>query len=140
VECRHRSYADDVKGLVSGFELNNKSKEEAMTEQKDLTKLTATKLREIAKEYPEIQGAHAMKKEELIAAICTARGEPIPVMKGAKKKHKAEKKDVSKIKKGIRALKAEKIKALETGDKALLKRLRKSIKRLKRETRKVASA
>jgi hypothetical protein len=111
-----------------------------MTEKKDLTKLTATKLREIAKEYPEIQGAHAMKKEELIAAICSARGEPIPVVKKGKKKKKTEKKDINKLKKGIRTLKAEKAKAVETKDKSLLKKLRKSIKKLKRETRRLAAA
>ena len=110
-----------------------------MTEEKDLTKLTAIKLREIAKEYPEIQGAHAMKKEALIAAIYRARGEPIPVIKGGKKKKKVEGKDIGKLKKEIRELKAELAKAVETKDKSLMKKLRKSIKRLKRETRKVAS-
>ena len=109
------------------------------TEQKDLTRLTATKLREIAMEYPDIQGAHAMKKEELIAAICNARGEPIPVMKGGKKKKKGEKRGIKKIKQELRALKTEKDKALEAKDKALLKRLRERIKRLKRETRKIAA-
>ena len=46
-------------------------------EEKDLEKLTATKLREIAKQYDEITGASAMKKEELIIAIRTARGEDL---------------------------------------------------------------
>ena len=44
-------------------------------EEKDLEKLTATKLRDIAKEYEGITGVHAMKKEELIHAIREARGE-----------------------------------------------------------------
>ena len=109
------------------------------TEEKDLTKLAATKLREIAKEYPEIQGAHALKKEELIVAICNARGEPVPSMKGAKKKKKGEERGIKKIKHEIQALKTERAKALESKDSALLKKLRQSIKRLKRETRKVGS-
>ena len=37
---------------------------------KDLEKLTATKLRELAMEkYPQIKGVHGMKKEELVEAI-----------------------------------------------------------------------
>jgi hypothetical protein len=114
-----------------------------MTEQKDthdLTKLTATKLREIAMEYPEIQGAHALKKEELIIAICKARGEPIPVMKGGKKKKKGEEREVKKIKQEIRALKKERENAIKSNDRVLLKKLRQKIKKLKRETRKVAVA
>lgn len=112
-----------------------------MTEQKDthdLTKLTTTKLREIAKEYPEIQGAHAMKKEELIVAICKARGEPIPAMKGKKKKGEAR--GIKHIKQEIRALKTEKAKAIESKDRTLLKKIRLKIKRLKRETRKAVAA
>jgi len=113
-----------------------------MTEQKDthdLTKLTVVKLREIAKEYPDIQGTHAMKKEELIVAISKARGEPIPLMKGGKKKKKGEGRDIKKIKQEIQSLKIEKAKAMESKDHALLKKVRQRIKKLKRETRRVGS-
>lgn len=97
----------------------------------ELEKLTATKLRELAAEYPEIQGAHAMKKEELIVAILKARGEPI----------KTQKKDahIGDVKKEIRKLKAEKETALQAGDKKRLEQLRKKIKLLKRQTRRLAS-
>jgi len=96
----------------------------------ELEKLTATKLREIAAEYPDIQGAHAMKKEELIIAILKARGEPT----------KRQKKDahIGDVKKEIRTLKAEKEKALEAGDKKKITQLRKKIKQLKRQTRLLA--
>ncbi|MCX5894605.1 MAG: Rho termination factor N-terminal domain-containing protein [Proteobacteria bacterium] len=88
----------------------------------ELEKLTATKLREIAHEYSDIQGAHAMKKEELIVAILKARGEPIKV---AKKKPT----QIHEIKKHIRELKAEKQKLLEAKDLKKLGQIRKQIKR-----------
>ncbi|MCX8043016.1 MAG: Rho termination factor N-terminal domain-containing protein [Desulfobacterota bacterium] len=96
----------------------------------ELEKLTATKLRELAAEYPEIQGAHAMKKEELIIAILKARGEPI-----SSKKKDAH---ISDVKKEIRKLKTEKEKALQEGDKKKITQLRKKIKQLKRITRQLA--
>ena len=110
-----------------------------MAETKDLNRLTATKLREIAKEYPDIQGAHAMKKAELIAAICAARGEPIPVTKKGKKKPKVAA-SLAEMKKQIRSLKVDQEKAISSGDKALLRRLRRKIRDLKRDTRKAAAA
>ena len=42
--------------------------------EKPLEKMTVKALREIAKEIPEITGAHGMKKEELLAAINEVRG------------------------------------------------------------------
>ena len=50
-------------------------------EEKDLTKMTVTKLREEAKKYTSIHGVSGMKKEELITAIADARGEPIEIKK-----------------------------------------------------------
>ena len=110
-----------------------------MVETKYLVKLTAIKLRELAKEYPDIQGAHAMKKGELIAAICAARGEAVPAVKKYTKKKTAEK-SVAGLKKEIRELKAEKEKALASKDRKLLKKIRRNMKKLKRDTRKVAAA
>lgn len=97
----------------------------------ELEKLTAIKLREIAAEYPEIQGAHAMKKEELVIAILKARGEPL----------KSVKKDahVFDVKKEIRNLKAEKEKAQTARDNKKIEQLRKQLKKLKRQTRQLAS-
>ena len=42
--------------------------------EKPLEKMTVKALREIAKEIPEITGAHGMKKDELLAAINEVRG------------------------------------------------------------------
>jgi len=42
--------------------------------EKPLEKMTVKALREIAKEIPEITGAHGMKKEELLVAIKEVRG------------------------------------------------------------------
>lgn len=99
----------------------------------ELEKLTATKLREIAHEYPDIQGAHAMKKEELIVAILKARGEPVKI---TKKKAK----QIPELKKHFRELKAEKEKLREAKDRKKIDQLRRQIKKLKRQTRLLASA
>ncbi len=39
-------------------------------EEKDLTKMTVTKLREEAQKYTSIHGVSGMKKEELITGYC----------------------------------------------------------------------
>jgi hypothetical protein len=97
----------------------------------ELEKLTATKLREIAEEYPDIQGAHAMKKDELVIAILKARGEPI----------KVDKKDahIGDVKKEIRTLRKEQAVAKGASDRKKTAQLRKKIKKLKRQTRHLAS-
>ena len=100
-------------------------------EEKDLEKLTATKLREIAKQYEGITGVHAMKKEELIHAIRDARGEPQKPVK----KEKAQ--TIGSLKKQIKKLKEEK-KADLKKDKKAITALRRKIKRYRRLTRKFA--
>ena len=109
-----------------------------MEEKKELEKMTAVELRELAlKDYPGITGVHAMKKEELIIAIHQARGESVKEVK--KKKHPAKvKADKKELKKKIRQLKEAKAKLLEEGNKKSLERLRKKIKRLKRLTQRAA--
>jgi hypothetical protein len=99
-----------------------------MSSRPELEKLTAIKLRElIAAEYPEIQGAHAMKKEELVVQILKARGEPT---------HEAKKHiPVTDIKKTIRQLKAEQAQALAAQDAKKNTELRRKIAKLKRKTR-----
>jgi len=107
-------------------------------EEKDLEKMTATELREfILKNYPDITGVHAMKKEELLLAIHKARGE---VVKEAKKKKKVVKVQVDKkeLKKQIRLLKTERGKFLQENNKNALAKVREKIKKLKRLTKKAA--
>jgi hypothetical protein len=115
-----------------------KMKEERSMEEKELEKMTATELRELAiKEHPDITGVHAMKKEELIVAIQKARGE---VLKETKKKKVAAKVQIDKkeLKKQIRLLKTEKANLLQGKDKKALAKVRKKIKQLKRLTKKAA--
>ena len=97
----------------------------------ELEKLTATKLREIAKEYSDIQGASAMKKEDLVVAILKARGEPVKVVKKDTAK-------ISDVKKEIRKVKEAKEKALADKDTKKAVQLRKQLKKLKRQTRLLA--
>ncbi len=109
-----------------------------MEEEKDLEKMTATELREFAlKNYPDITGVHAMKKEDLLLAIHKARGD---AGKEAREKKKAGKIQIDKkdLKKQIRLLKAERAKFLQENDNKALLKLRKRIKRLKRLTKKAA--
>lgn len=108
-------------------------------EEKELEKMTAPELREyIMQNYPEITGVHALKKEELLAAIYKARGE---VVKEPKKKAvKVAELNKSELKKQIRLLKAEKEKLLQAAkkNKKDLAQIRKKIKKLKRLTKKAA--
>jgi hypothetical protein len=109
-----------------------------MEEKKELEKMTAVELRELAlKEYPNITGVHAMKKEELIVAIHQARGESTKEIKKKKSPVKV-KVDKKELKKKIRELQGTKNAALAEGDKKQLRRLRKKIKRLKRMTQRAA--
>ncbi|MBW1679598.1 MAG: Rho termination factor N-terminal domain-containing protein [Deltaproteobacteria bacterium] len=103
-------------------------------EEKDLEKLTATKLREIAKQYEGITGVHAMKKEDLIRAIREARGKPKKLVK------KDKTQSISKTKKEIKTLKEHKKAAQEKKDKKEVSLLRKKIKKYRRLTRKIARA
>jgi hypothetical protein len=107
-------------------------------EEKDLTKMTVTKLREEAKKYMSIQGVHTMKKEELIRAIADARGEPIEIKKKKPKKKKKKVVNIADVKKQIKELKTKKEEARKAKDKKGIDRLRKKIKFLKRQTRKFA--
>ncbi len=107
-------------------------------EEIDLEKMTALELRDLAlKQYPDITGVHALKKEELIRAIHQARGEAVTEKK---KKKAAAKGKVEKpeLKKQIRLLKTEKEKLVQGNDKKALAKVRKKIKKLKRLTKKAA--
>lgn len=104
----------------------------------DLEKMTAVELRELAlKQYPDITGVHAMKKEELVRAIHQARGD---VVKEGKKKKAVIKAELDKkeLKKQIRLLKSERDKLLQQKDKKALSKVRGKIKKLKRLTKKAA--
>ena len=109
-------------------------------EEKDLTKMTVTKLKEEAKKYTSIHGVSAMKKEELIRAIADARGEPIEIKKKKPKKKKKKVVSIADVKKQIKALREKKEEARKAKDGKTVDRLRKKIKKLKRDTRKFANS
>ena len=100
-------------------------------ESKPLEKMTATELREVAKDIPQITGAHGMNKEELLSAIKEAKG---IVDEDVKKSSKANR----ELKKKIQELKGQRAAALEAKDKKMATIYRRKISRLKKQTRKVA--
>ncbi len=119
------------------------SDEKAEATEKPLEKMTVKALREIAKEIPEITGVHGMKKEELIVAINEARGVKEVEVKAVKSaKAKAAPKitvTVGEIKKQIRALKSQRVAALEAQDKKMAQVFKRRISRLKKKSRKAAA-
>lgn len=130
--------------------------------EKPLEKMTAKELREIALEISEITGVHAMKKEDLLAAIRKAREieEEVEEEKAEEvKEEKAEeleqekkeevkkekKKEVKKaegpaaeLKKRIREFKALKEEAVKKRDVRMAEIYKRRINRLKKRTRKAA--
>jgi hypothetical protein len=124
-----------------GIEESAEKEEEKDQLEKPLDKMTATELREIAKEVPGVTGTHAMKKDELLAVIKKDRG--IKDEKPAKKtKRKIEKPKVSvrELKAKIVLLGNEKETARKARDRKRVDILRRRINRLKKQTRKVAGA
>ena len=104
--------------------------------EKPLEKMTAKELREVALEIPDIKGVHAMKKEELLAAIRKARGIAEEVKK-EKVKKEAEV-TAADLKKRIREFKALKEEAIKKRDARMAKIYKRRINRLKKRTRKAA--
>lgn len=106
-------------------------------ERADLEKLTAVKLREYALEkHPDIQGVSGMKKEELVEAIIAEEVRLGLRPKEAPRAVPAAPK-VGDLKAKIRALKADRDKALAGKDGTALKAIRTKVKRLKRQIRKL---
>lgn len=97
----------------------------------DLHKRTVADLREIAKgiDHPAVKGYSQMNKEHLLPALCEALGIE------AHAHHEVVGIDKKAVKAKIRALKEERHKALEAGDRKELKAVRRRIHRLKRRMR-----
>ena len=109
--------------------------------EKPLEKLTAKELREMAMGLPGIHGVHAMKKEELISAIRTAKGIPEPEVKKERKPFvKKDKVVLSKaeLKKKAQELRLKREEALRQQDWKTAEILKKRINRAKKMTRRVA--
>ena len=104
--------------------------------------MTTKELREMALGIGGIEGAHAMKKEELIAAIRKAKGLPeAEAKKGKAPAKKKEKVILSKaeLKKKVRELRAKKEEALQQQNRKMAEILKKRISRYKKMTRRVAA-
>ena len=107
-------------------------------ERTELEEMTAPKLRELVLEkYPEIEGVSGMKKEELVEAIIAEE-----VRLGLRPKEEVKRQPVQALewKQRIKALKAERAKALDMKDRELLRRSRVKMKRIKRILRKLREA
>lgn len=109
--------------------MGKKTKE---TKEKPLEKMTATELREAAKEISEITGAHGLNKPELIAAIKKARGIEDD-------KPRKSRRSVREIKKKIRVLRSQKEEAVDRNDNKMVSIYRRRISRLKKKSRRAAA-
>jgi hypothetical protein len=109
--------------------------------EKPLEKMTAKELREMALGMPGIHVVHAMKKEELIAAIRKAKGITEPEPK--KEKVVVAKKEkvvltVAQLKHKVNELRLKKEEALQQRNLKMVKILKKRISRMKKKTRRAA--
>jgi hypothetical protein len=98
----------------------------------ELKGMTIGELRDIAKDvkHEAVQGYTQLNKEHLLVALCTALGISLH------EHHDAAGIDKAAIKAKIRALKKERLAALESGDREKLKALRRSIHGLNRQIKK----
>ena len=106
--------------------------------EKPLEKMTAKELRDMAMGMPGIHGVHAMKKEELVAAIRKSKGIPEPETK--KEKHIIAKKEKvvltpSQLKQKVKELRVKREEILQQKDFRMAEILRKRISRVKKSTR-----
>jgi cell division protein FtsX len=109
--------------------------------EKPLEKMTAKELREMAMGLPGVHGVHAMKKEELIAAIRAAKGITEPEPK--KEKRLVSKKEkvvltVAELKKKVKELRTKREELFQQRNWKMAEILRKRISRLKKKTRRAA--
>ena len=93
--------------------------------------MTVAQLREVARdiEHESLSGYSTMHKEDLLTALCTAMGVEAHVH------HEVVGIDKAAVKGRIKILKAERDKALESGDRQELKKIRRQIHHLKRSLR-----
>jgi hypothetical protein len=109
--------------------------------EKPLEKMTAKELREMAMGLPGVHGVHAMKKEELVAAIRAAKGITAPEPKKGKivvaKKEKVVL-TVAELKKKVKELRTKREELFQQRKWKMAEILRKRISRLKKRTRRAA--
>lgn len=105
---------------------------------KPLHKMTTPELKEVAMEIPGVTGAHAMKKDELLAVI----KEYWEIEDEGPEQKKVQKPvaTIKSLKTKMDELREEKARAREADEKDRVDILRRRINRLKKQTRKVAKA
>lgn len=104
---------------------------------KPLSKMTTPELKDVAMEIPGVTGAHAMKKDDLLAII----KEYWEIEdEGPEEEKKVEKPvaTIKSLKAKMEALREEKARARDAHEKDRIDILRRRINRLKKQTRKVA--
>jgi len=104
----------------------------------ELVKLPVTKLREIALSLEVIQGVHGLNKEELLQGICDVKNIENPYKKEAARKKAEARASIVDMKSQRKALRSEFDQVKSTISKDEKKVFRKKIKKLRRETRRLA--
>ena len=96
----------------------------------EISKLTVTKLREMAMEYEDIKGASGMTKEQLLPLLCEK-------MDIEYKEHDEVKSGVDKtaLKRVVKDLKTKHAEAVQAGDRTQAKVLRRRLHHAKRRLR-----
>jgi hypothetical protein len=104
----------------------------------ELHKKTVAELREIAKglDHEAVKGYSQLNKEHLLPAVCNALG--VEIQKHHH--HEATGIDKKKLKDQMKALKADRQKAVEAGDHAQLKAVRRQYHNLNRKIRAATTA
>jgi hypothetical protein len=100
---------------------------------KTLERMTVVKLREEALKIPDMSGVRGMNKEELVRALAAA----YKIDLSTRRRGGAEK---STLKKQIRELRGKIAEAIQTKQKTDLRKLRRHVKHLKAQTRRLAKA
>jgi hypothetical protein len=99
---------------------------------KSLEKMTVPKLREEALKIPDLSGVRGMSKDELVRAIATAHGVDLSTRQRGGGTTSELKRLIHELRESIRSAIAEK-------DSTRVKRLRRSVRRLKAKTRHLAA-
>jgi len=102
-----------------------------MMDLKTLERMTVMKLREEAAKIPDLSGVRGMNKNKLVQAVAGALGIDL----GERRRGGGSK---AAIKGLIRRVKAEVAEAIRVKDRSRVKHLRRDVKRLKAETRRLA--
>ena len=132
---------EEIKETEGQEEPQTDSGEKAVVPEKSVDKMTVKELREVAKDFPGVEGVTAMKKDQLLEIVKEHLGiETDKPVKKDKPKTKKPAASVKDLKLKIPELRALKQKAREANDRHQVDILRRRINRLKKMTRKASKA